>query len=166
MASEPGCWNRRLARVGADDLQRVDRRRHVQTVAAHQSHYPVKQGTDTLAFLPQRMLENMSSPSAYGRRPDRPHDAIPFPSVQLLAVREVDAGVIAGEEEQPSAGDLAVDASGRALLDKAVGRRCAGAGANHDHRCLVADRRLADTWLGQMRNAKFQNLRSPQRHPQ
>ena len=43
-------------RPGAD-------RRHVQTVAAHQSHHPVKQGTDTLAFLPQRMLENMTSPS-------------------------------------------------------------------------------------------------------
>ena len=117
----------------------------------------VKQGTDTLAFLSQRMLENMSSPSAYGRRPDRPHDDIPFPSVQLLAVREVDAGVIAGEEEQPSAGDLAVGASGRALLDKPWDGAAPVPAPIMITGVSFADRRLADTWLGQMRSAKFRS---------
>src|SRR6266487_7212240 len=69
-------------------------------------------------------------------------DALPLPLLELLAIEQVDVGVVAAEEQQRWTRRLAVGVAQGSLLQEPAKRRQSGPGANHDDgRAVERDRK-------------------------
>src|ERR1700680_1700501 len=69
-------------------------------------------------------------------------DALALPLLELLAIEQVDVGVVAAEEQQCWTRGLAVGVAQGPLLEKAAERRKPGPGADHDDGRTVERRRM------------------------
>src|ERR1700746_1524045 len=67
-------------------------------------------------------------------------DALALPLLELLAIEQIDVGVIAAEEQQRLTCGLALGVAQGSLLQKSADRREPRPGADHDHGCAVERR--------------------------
>ena len=119
-----------------------NRRRHVLPIAAQEEgrSLPIELA-DFFALAPNAMLHerHLSFRFAEERRVES-DDAPALPVLQLVAVEQIDIGVVSAEEQERRARRLAVRVAQCPLLEKAAKRRKPRAGTDHHDRRAVERR--------------------------